>query len=77
MKKIPQTKVFAHLLGYPKVSYLPTPLRESVEKKGVSGVPVRYLLIVVPDVPEAAAPGPHKEVEVGRNNGRAHQAHPT
>ena len=35
-----------------------------------------HLLIVVPDVPEAGAPGPHKLVEVGGNNGGAHQAHP-
>ena len=35
-----------------------------------------HLLIVVPDVPEAGAPGPHELLEVGRHNARAHQAHP-
>jgi len=35
-----------------------------------------HLLIVVPDVPEVGAPGPHELLEVGRYNARAHQAHP-
>jgi hypothetical protein len=35
-----------------------------------------YLLIVVPDVPEAGAPRPHELLEVGRHNAGTHQAHP-